>query len=781
MKIIALASAPIILVLALGLADILTANRIGELPCWILPNGVVYSSFYWGSACPFSPGDQVRSLSWRGASGQRDLSDPAGLQGALRGAPDRISVSVRRGSELVQREVEIRWHGQSERLRLYSTAGLGALLSFSALAFVLLRTSSRAPVALLVLQACVISVFLVGAVRPWGNAPQAAAITMLCLVPAALVHLALVFPSSRPVVESHPRILWLPYAVLVPLAAFGGWSVLQSPFFWRLFPPLLGVLLVASWIWLLSSCWFSVRESPLGVARARARMLLAGSLGSCLVFLVGAYELDAPQPVLFALAGAPLLLPIPVGLAISQYDLFSLPYQTRRFVASGLVAAAYAVAAVGVVWAVLAPLGRGALTEALVLLFAVFVVIEKGRRGLFSSLETVLMRRAARLRAEGSRLEGEVAEVQDQREVCQCFVEAVGRMFGGASCAVHLRADGNFVCSAAIGEGRVAEAEVVEAASGMIRTEVSVLHLGNLGESIAGTESWLLELGVEVVLPIRHGSLELGVVLVGHSREGRSYGYEEGQFLVEASRTLGHAIHRSGLVEGLVQAERRATTGRVGLAIAHEVGKQLGCIELLAQNLSELERVVPSEIREISRVARDGQRDLAEFIREAKRSEVGEDGKATVLEVVDDTRRIACSGGCLVPVVVRIDPSLGQARIPRVLVHALVGILDNAIAASDANDAISVSVIRSERGATVAVEDRGKGIEASLLSRVETLGFSTRVEEGGQGVGLTVASEILKSVGASLNIHSVLGGGTTVTVGLPSKILVLPGAYEASN
>ena len=225
MKIVALASAPILLVLALCLTDILANDRTRELPCWVLPNGTVYSSFYWGRSCPFAFGDQLRSFSWEELSGKRDVDDLAGIQAALEGAPRRISVTVRRGSEFVQRDVDIRWHGKSERLRRYSTAAFGALSLFAALAFLLLRSRSRAPVALLVLQSCVLSVFMVGASGPFGSAPQVAAITVLCLVPAALVHLGLVFPNLRPVVESYPKILCLPYAVSVPLALFGGWSV----------------------------------------------------------------------------------------------------------------------------------------------------------------------------------------------------------------------------------------------------------------------------------------------------------------------------------------------------------------------------------------------------------------------------------------------------------------------------------------------------------------------------------------------------------------------------
>jgi len=760
---------PILIILGLCLADILSHDKTGELPCWILPNATVNSSFNWGRDCPFLAGDKLEVLSWSEGREKGNARSLEAIQTILARAPPRLSVSVRRGAESVEKEVDIHWRTRPEKLRRYAIAGLVAILLFFTQAILLLRTQSKAPAALLALQSCVLSVFIVGAVGQSGALPQVAAVSVLCLVPAALLHLGLVFPNLRPLVRSHPGVLFLPYLVLALVALFGAWSVAENPFFWRLLAPLLGALLLGSWIWLILSCWFAVRESPVGVARAQARLLLLGAVGSCLVFFVVAYHFEAPQPILFALSGAPLLLPIPVGLAISQYDLFSLPFKTRRSVASGLVAATYAMAAAGAAWVVIGSFSGRYLAELILLLFGLFALIEKGRRGMSYSLDWLLMRRAAGLRLEVDRLTLEVADIQDQREVCQRFVESVSNTLGGNACAVHLRVGERLVCSAAIGEGCVVRGEAIGAASGMLRADGSVLHLGNLGESILLAERKLLDIGVEVVVPIRHGHMDLGVVLMGGSPDGISYSYEETQFLREASIPLASAIHRSGLVDGLIQAERRATTGRVGLAIAHEIGKQLGSIELLAGNISELGQVSATE--EIKRVAQDGQKTLTEFIREAKSTEGRMSDQATFFEIVDDTKRIACSGGCRVPVVIRIDPSLGQVRAPRILVHALVGILDNAIAAtvaaSSSENAVSIAVIRKERGAVIVVEDRGVGIEASFLSRIRTLGFSTKSEGGGHGVGLTVASEILKGIGATLEIRSVRGIGTTMTVALP--------------
>ena len=774
LKVLVLAATPLVLVLSLGFAEVLGQGRQGELPCWILPNGAVYSSFYWGRGCPFLPGDQVRSLSWADGKERRHVDSLSSIQAILANAPPTLSVGVERSGERIERQVDIKWSERAQRIRRYTGTTLGAFFLFYLLAMLTLRSRSRAPLALLAVHACVSSVLVVAVVGQSSTLLQVGAVVMLCLMPAALFHLGLVFPNLRPLVRSHPKILLLPYVALAPVALVGGWSVAEAPFFWRVFPALLGGLLLSGWLWLILSCWFAVRESPVGIARARARVLLVGAVASCLIFLVAAYRLDAPQPILFALSAAPLLLPLPVGLAISQYNLFSLPYNTRRSVASGLVAASYAAVVVGVAWLAFGSFIGSRLGEAFAVCFVIFVLLENARRGIFSSLESVLLRRAAKLKAAGDCFSVDVANLQDQRGVCQHFVETASGVLDAGSSAIHLRLGDGFVCAAAMGSGRLAQWDVAESALGMVGEADQPLHLGNIGESIGSSERFLLDMGVEIVVPVRHGRAELGVVIIGRRESGRSYSYEEEQFMLEISRTLAHAIHRVGLVEGLILADRRATTGRVGLAIAHEVGKQLGTIELLADSVSSKTGPGMSMISEIKRVAEDSQGALAEFIRGAKRSESEQSDQATAGEILDDTKRVVCSGRSSAHVIIRLDPSLVRARVPKILVRALVGIVDNAIDASAAGQSVAISFAQSGQGARIEIEDSGGGIDAEILPTVLRLGFTTRAAEGGQGIGLTIASEILKSLDATLDIHSTTGQGTTVSIALPPSAIGFP-------
>ena len=71
------------------------------------------------------------------------------------------------------------------------------------------------------------------------------------------------------------------------------------------------------------------------------------------------------------------------------------------------------------------------------------------------------------------------------------------------------------------------------------------------------------------------------------------------------------------------------------------------------------------------------------------------------------------------------------------------------------------------------MEDSGAGIARGVLPEILRLGFTTRSESGGQGVGLTIASEILKTLGAKLEIASQPGSGTTASIDLPPAVIMM--------
>lgn len=67
----------------------------------------------------------------------------------------------------------------------------------------------------------------------------------------------------------------------------------------------------------------------------------------------------------------------------------------------------------------------------------------------------------------------------------------------------------------------------------------------------------------------------------------------------------------------------------------------------------------------------------------------------------------------------------------------------------------------------VSVEDSGEGMPPEVLSRALEPFFTTKPLGSGTGLGLSMSHGVVKAHGGSLEIESVVGGGTTVRIRLP--------------
>jgi signal transduction histidine kinase len=84
-----------------------------------------------------------------------------------------------------------------------------------------------------------------------------------------------------------------------------------------------------------------------------------------------------------------------------------------------------------------------------------------------------------------------------------------------------------------------------------------------------------------------------------------------------------------------------------------------------------------------------------------------------------------------------------------------------------------LSIIPGEHSVSVAVRDEGSGIYSGDLERifepfVQIDSTSTR-RFGGTGIGLYVCATLASVLGASIDVESMLGKGSTFTLVLPRK------------
>ena len=104
---------------------------------------------------------------------------------------------------------------------------------------------------------------------------------------------------------------------------------------------------------------------------------------------------------------------------------------------------------------------------------------------------------------------------------------------------------------------------------------------------------------------------------------------------------------------------------------------------------------------------------------------------------------------------------------PRRLKEALINLVANAIEATPSGGRVCLRIRSRAGGASLAVEDTGRGIAPEDLERLGTSFFTTR--PGGTGLGVVLAQGVIAQHGGRLEYASTVGRGTTATITLPAR------------
>ncbi len=143
---------------------------------------------------------------------------------------------------------------------------------------------------------------------------------------------------------------------------------------------------------------------------------------------------------------------------------------------------------------------------------------------------------------------------------------------------------------------------------------------------------------------------------------------------------------------------------------------------------------------------------------------------ATVREMVELTRLAHRHDP--IEIIVTGEPDLVLDSYPGAIGQVLNQLIENAIVhgfARTGEGTIAVRVWPSGHDAVrITVQDDGVGVPAADLSQVFAPFFTTRLAQGGSGLGLTISRNMVNGIlGGRIELVSPPGAGTTVTLTLP--------------
>jgi len=143
-------------------------------------------------------------------------------------------------------------------------------------------------------------------------------------------------------------------------------------------------------------------------------------------------------------------------------------------------------------------------------------------------------------------------------------------------------------------------------------------------------------------------------------------------------------------------------------------------------------------------------------------------------EVIEDVVRDAnfegAIKGCTVNLAGSANVSLHANR--ELLASAIENVLRNAVRYSPRDAPVDVSVERREAdGVSITIRDHGPGVPADELERIfqpfYRVAESRDRDTGGEGIGLAITSQVMKTHGGSANARTLASGGLEVRLYLP--------------
>ncbi len=293
-----------------------------------------------------------------------------------------------------------------------------------------------------------------------------------------------------------------------------------------------------------------------------------------------------------------------------------------------------------------------------------------------------------------------------------------------------------------------------------------------------------------VIAPMAAEDRTVGAFVLCCNRPESGYTEEELKLVEVLSRQATIALENARLYQNLtethqklkasqaqlVQSGKMAAVGQLAAGVAHEVNNPLQIILSRVQLLMMRHReegglsrdlhLIESNVKRISWIIRS----LLDFARHNTGDEEWRrvDLYYLVTQTFNLMQHVMEKGG------IEVDISVAEGDPPSIrgnvgeIEQVFLNLLLNAHQAMPDGGRIDIELGSDGDDVVARMRDTGEGIPDTNLSRVFDPFFTTREEEGGSGLGLSIIYGIVQNHNGKVDVESRLGVGTTFKIQFPA-------------
>ena len=264
--------------------------------------------------------------------------------------------------------------------------------------------------------------------------------------------------------------------------------------------------------------------------------------------------------------------------------------------------------------------------------------------------------------------------------------------------------------------------------------------------------------------------------------------------LSAAERHDGGGIQRIGVFRDIsrehelrfrvIREQKFRTLGSLAAGVAHNINNRLtpvlGWTEMLQERLSADEAIAGDELKHALTVIHQGASDSVETVRRlqeySRPARVKGPEAVQLRDVLEQLLALtrpqwdneAARRGIRYEIDLKADPAPAVLAVASEVREALLNILENALTAMPQGGRLTLHVRGEDERAIVSISDTGKGMNPEVQRLAFEPFFTARSTEGGTGLGLSLAQEIVQRYRGTIALSSAEGVGTTFTLSFPS-------------